>query len=299
MVSTTTTRPKAAQHSLSTLRTSRIRSFLQLASIALLCAAVSVFLAGAQSSPAQAANCSGVTVVVDFSGLGGGVQTGCAPGDPVSGLSALQGAGFGYSFVPRQPGFICQINSAPNPCNGAPATQYWSYWHGQSGSWSYSNAGAGTSNPAPGAVEGWAFGAGQAPGINPPNPDPDPQPPAQSNPGTTNNNVSPPGSKPLPHNENPPATAGGNSGEVPTEQTPNESASASPDATNSASSSSRTEKPKSKTANNEQVTEREIANVSNSDKPRSAVLNWVAGAMLAGALIGFAAFIARQRRRST
>ena len=124
-------------------------------------------LAVATAPPATAAVCSGtsgVTVVVNFGSLGGGVQTMCAPGDPASGLAALTGAGFTYSFVPRMPGFVCQINVKPNPCNGAPSTAYWSYWHAsRGGAWTYSTTGAGGFNPAPGKVEGWSFGAGAKP----------------------------------------------------------------------------------------------------------------------------------------
>lgn len=128
----------------------------------------------AQPSPraAHAAACtgtSGVTVVVDLTAFGAGIQVQCALGDPASGLAALTGAGFTYSFVPRYPGFVCRINGLPNPCNGAPASAYWSYWHATAGgTWSYSTVGAGSYDPAPGTVEGWAFGAGSAPGISPP-----------------------------------------------------------------------------------------------------------------------------------
>jgi len=111
----------------------------------------------------------GVTVVVDFGSLGGGVVTRCAPGDPTSGLTALSGAGFTYAFVPRLPGFVCQINVKPNPCNGAPSTAYWSYWHApRKGTWTYSSTGAGSYNPAQNTVEGWALGAGTKPSITPP-----------------------------------------------------------------------------------------------------------------------------------
>ncbi len=122
----------------------------------------------AVSPAAQAAPCAGVAVVVDFTALGGTTQTACAPGDPASGLAALTGAGFTYGFVPRQPGFVCRINALPNPCNGAPVTAYWSYWHAQpGGTWTYSTSGAAGHDPAPGSVEGWAFGAGQAPSVAP------------------------------------------------------------------------------------------------------------------------------------
>ncbi|WP_030395108.1 hypothetical protein [Kitasatospora purpeofusca] len=123
----------------------------------------------ATAPPARAAACSGVTVVVDFTALGGGIETGCAPGDPASGLAALTGAGFSYAFHPRFPGFVCKINTLPTTCTNPTGTAYWSYWHAaHGGPWSYSNLGAGSYNPAPGEVEGWSFGAGAQPGITAP-----------------------------------------------------------------------------------------------------------------------------------
>ena len=113
---------------------------------------------------------TGVTVVVDFTKLGGKVQVACDTGTPATGLDALKGAGFSYSFVPKIPGFVCRIDKLPNPCNGAPVTAYWSYWHAKAhGTWVFSNKGAGSYHPAPGTVQGWAFGAGTKPTIAPPN----------------------------------------------------------------------------------------------------------------------------------
>ncbi|ATE53872.1 hypothetical protein [Actinosynnema pretiosum] len=132
-------------------------------------------------APASAAACDGVTVVVDFGALGG-VRTGCAPGDPASGIAALNSAGFPHAYVPRQPGLVCQISALPSPCNGAPASAYWSYWHAPAGgSWTYSSSGAGSYDPAPGSVEGWSFGAGNPPALAPPAP-PAPQPQPQPQP---------------------------------------------------------------------------------------------------------------------
>ena len=146
---------------------------------ALVAVVVSLFgptTAAAPAPVAPGAACSGtsgVTVVVDFAALGGGTQVRCAPGDPGSGLEALSSAGFAYGFVPRRPGMVCTIDSRPDPCNGAPADAYWSYWHApRGGSWTYSNEGAGTRDPAPGSVEGWAFGAGARPSTAPPAPTP-------------------------------------------------------------------------------------------------------------------------------
>ncbi|MEV0679187.1 hypothetical protein AB0I60_21965 [Actinosynnema sp. NPDC050436] len=133
------------------------------------------------AAPARAADCSGVTVVVDFRALGGGVRTGCAPGDPASGLAALGAAGFGFRSASRSAGFVCRIDDLPasDPCvNAAPTDAYWSYWGGTpGGSWTYRDTGAAGHDPAPGDVEGWAFGAGTRPGIAPPAPA-RPEPPA-------------------------------------------------------------------------------------------------------------------------
>jgi len=155
------------------LRRTPLRLRRAVASLAL-AGLVAAGLVVAEAAPrsALAASCSGtsgVTVVVDFTALGGGSRVECAPGDPASGLAALTGAGFSYSFVPRSPGLVCRIDALPNPCNGAPVAAYWSYWHAPSGgSWTYSTVGAGSYDPAPGTVQGWAFGAGSPPGTSPP-----------------------------------------------------------------------------------------------------------------------------------
>lgn len=125
---------------------------------------------GAPAAPA--ARCTGrtgVTVVVDFTKLRGKVKIGCSRRRPANGLVALRRAGFTYTFVPRQPGFICTIDSRPRKCNGAPATAYWSYWHARPhGRWMYSKLGAASYHPKSGWVEGWAFGKGKPPRIPPP-----------------------------------------------------------------------------------------------------------------------------------
>ncbi|MFV2019254.1 hypothetical protein [Micromonospora sp. LOL_023] len=128
--------------------------------------------------PAHAAACApgtGVTVVVDFTAFGLGVQTNCYPGDPPTGLAALQGAGFTPTGTLRWGlAFICRIDGLPTPAaepcvNTPPASAYWSYWHSTpGGTWTYSTLGASSYNPAIGTVEGWRFGSGQAPSITPP-----------------------------------------------------------------------------------------------------------------------------------
>jgi hypothetical protein len=155
-------------------------------------------------TPAYAAACSttasGVTVVVDFAGLGGGVHVACAAGDPASGYAALHSAGFSTAgTVHDGPAFVCRIDDEPppssEPCTATPpTTRYWSYWHAQPGGrWTYSQLGSMGYNPAPGSVEGWAFGAGAAPDIRPPAlvAPPPPPPPAPTTKRTTGHGSTP------------------------------------------------------------------------------------------------------------
>lgn len=111
-----------------------------------------VLVTGA-AAPAQAAACTGptgVTVVVDFNSLGGGVQGACVAGgggDKASDL--LPAAGFPLSYASRQPGFVCRVSGVPqaDPCvNTAPADAYWGLWwsDGENGRWTYSSLGAGS-----------------------------------------------------------------------------------------------------------------------------------------------------------
>ncbi len=103
-------------------------------------------------APAQAATCGsahGVTVVVDFHQLGGGVQTFCDTTSPGSRTAdaQLRDAGHSLTYVQRQPGFICRIDAKPadDPCvNTPPADAYWSLWwsDGKSGTWTYSGQGS-------------------------------------------------------------------------------------------------------------------------------------------------------------
>src|SRR5690606_40980530 len=65
--------------------------------------------------PAVAAPCpgtDGVTVVVDFGPLGGGVRSGCAPA-PGTGFEALAQAGFAVTPVQTNPAFVCRIDGLP------------------------------------------------------------------------------------------------------------------------------------------------------------------------------------------
>lgn len=179
---------------------------------ALLAAAVAVGATAGWAPSAAAAACSGtagVTVVVDYGAAGGGVGVGCAAGDPGSGLAALRGAGHGYEFAPRQAGMVCRIDARPGTCSTS-TDAYWSYWHAApGGSWVYSTLGAGSRDPRPGTVEGWAFGAGAPPSVAPPAPKPAPQPPAPKPPAPKPPAPQPPAPEPTTTTARPAATTSG------------------------------------------------------------------------------------------
>ncbi|WP_110238979.1 hypothetical protein [Nocardioides gilvus] len=117
--------------------------------------AVALFLGAAvtpwlATAPAQAAACSGsggVTVVVDFAELGGGLTAGC---DSSTGgqraRAILADAGYSLTMATKSPGFVCRVNGAPasDPCvEAAPADRYWGVWwaDGKGGNWVYSSRG--------------------------------------------------------------------------------------------------------------------------------------------------------------
>jgi hypothetical protein len=153
------------------------RLVVRLAVAVLMAAAVGLGVAG----PAQAATCAtahGVSVVVDFHQLGGGVQKHCdASGAGKSAWSQLQDVGYRLTGVQRQPGFVCRIDGKPSKeedacVNTPPSDAYWSLWwsDGKSGKWSYSSQGpASLKVPEGGYVAmSWQSGNGKAlPGASP------------------------------------------------------------------------------------------------------------------------------------
>jgi hypothetical protein len=128
-----------------------------LVALAMLVVAGATLVLGLVRAGPAAAAATCVAVVVDFRQLGGAVQTGCAQGDPSTGLQALGGAGFAYAPRPRD-GLICQIDARP-ACTASTNTTYWSYWYRAPGSsrWVYASEGAGTHNPKPGSTEAWVW----------------------------------------------------------------------------------------------------------------------------------------------
>jgi len=84
--------------------------------VTVLAGALVPVLAGApaDAEPGACPDAQGVTVVVDLTDLGGGVQVGCAGSGPMNGIEALQRAGFSVSGTARQGlAFVCRIAGRP------------------------------------------------------------------------------------------------------------------------------------------------------------------------------------------
>jgi hypothetical protein len=127
----------------------------------------------------------GVTVVVDFSALGGDVVVRCATGPGghgFTGLDALDGAGFSVAGTQRWGmQFVCRIQGRPSAredlaipgddsyhescADTPPETAYWSYWYASNGgAWKYTSVAAASHSTVEGGFEGWSFhlGSGSA-----------------------------------------------------------------------------------------------------------------------------------------
>ncbi len=61
----------------------------------------------------------GITVVIDFQELPGGVNVRCAPRPVTSGLDALDKAGISWEGTRRFPGLVCRIACMPGTDNEA------------------------------------------------------------------------------------------------------------------------------------------------------------------------------------
>ncbi len=162
-------------------------ALFRLVAVALVAAAASLAVPSPAAYAAPCTGDSGVTVVVDFNGLGGGVQQVCVSGGGGDAASSLfPTAGFPLSYASRQPGFVCRVNGVPtsDPCvNTAPADAFWGLWwsDGDASSWTFSSLGAGSLNIPDGGMVAfsWDGESGTAPpSASPshPNPAPTPEP---------------------------------------------------------------------------------------------------------------------------
>lgn len=193
----------------------RHRAAVVVATIAAL-ATVVVVPAATRADAASCSATSGVTVIVDFSHFGGGIQRGCAP-SPSNGVDALEQAGFTPTGTSRYGlAFMCRIDNEPSPqadpcVDTPPSSAYWSYYHAKpsDGSWTYYSVGALSSHPQQGSIEAWAFGAKALPGIAPDDAIP---PPPTTAPPTTTPPTSPPPVRGQGGSQSPPTGGGRSSG---------------------------------------------------------------------------------------
>jgi len=204
---------------------------------------------GLSSAPAAAAGgrCTGghgVTVVVDFGPLGGGTRIACDPdGGGESARTVMEHAGFDVDWVRTDPGFVCAIESRPDPDSSCgrvpPGDAYWAlFWSEGSSKWTYSSYGAGGTEVSDGGSIGWRFqngGARDDPGAAPtstssstPTPTPTPTPsPTPHQPGGSGNGDAKGGDGDGDGNGN--GSKGGDDGSADkTSPTPDDSASQSP-----------------------------------------------------------------------
>jgi hypothetical protein len=137
--------------------TSSVGRAVQVAVAALVAVTTSLLLPVAPASAAACPTADGVTVVVDFHDLGGGVQSACVP-DGVRASDLFPAAGFPLDYVQRPGGFVCRVDGEPveERCvDTPPADAYWGLWwsDGKSGRWSYATTGvAGLTIPDGGYV---------------------------------------------------------------------------------------------------------------------------------------------------
>ncbi len=202
---------------------------------------------------ATAATCTssgGVSVVVDYRELGGGVTTACAADGGGKSATAIVGSvGMSLTYAQRQPGFVCRVNGVPtsDPCvNTSPADAYWGLWwsDGKSGSWAYSSYSSGSLTVPAGGSVGWAWkqGSGSAapPGVTPPvlaaspSPSPSPTPSATSTPTgspsstPTSSPTSSPSSSPTGNGGSNSGSGSGSESSSPSPSAPTSSAAATP-----------------------------------------------------------------------
>ncbi|WP_051791517.1 hypothetical protein [Amycolatopsis jejuensis] len=110
---------------------------------------------------------NGVTVIVDFQGLGGETLIRCAPGPQENGVTALQNAGLELAGAGKYGlGVMCKIEGKPadQTCTGMPPeTASWSFWTATNGGkWATAQVGAQSWKPPAGAFEGWSFAIGKS-----------------------------------------------------------------------------------------------------------------------------------------
>ncbi|HVT78763.1 MAG TPA: hypothetical protein VHD87_17110 [Acidimicrobiales bacterium] len=105
----------------------------------------------------------GVTAVVDFQSLGGGVNVRCGAQPISNGFDVLRHANISYETVSGSD-FVCRIAGQPENADCShtpPGNAYWSYWSARpGGDWQYQAHGPGSRKPPAGSYDGWSFSTG-------------------------------------------------------------------------------------------------------------------------------------------
>ncbi|MFD1945432.1 hypothetical protein [Nocardioides aestuarii] len=144
-------------------------------------------------SPAGAAACtsqSGVTVVVDFKQLGGGIDQACVS-DQGQADDLFVAAGHALENVQGQ-AFVCRVDGLPSADDEScartpPANKYWGLWwsDGTDGAWTYSSQGAYSLDVPDGGAVAFAWNntsTAAKPGVAPPDHDGSTSSPEPNNP---------------------------------------------------------------------------------------------------------------------
>ncbi len=153
----------------------------RLAAATVLVAAAGTFLS---ASPAGAATCSsgtGVSVVVDGTGLGGGVVTSCVADGGGDTAASVFEVHHDLTRASQFPGAVCRVDGAPADAecrNMPPGDAYWGlFWSDGSGGWVYSSQGVDSLDVPDGGSVAFAWQDGgdvDPPGVAPPQNDEEP-----------------------------------------------------------------------------------------------------------------------------
>lgn len=122
-----------------------VRSAVRLAAVAFLAAVAGVVLPAPSATAAMCGTSAGVSVVVDFSELGGSIATTCVAGGGGDSAAASFEVDHDLTRVQQFPGAVCKVDDTPADaqCHSMPPTDaYWGlFWSNGSGGWVYSSEG--------------------------------------------------------------------------------------------------------------------------------------------------------------
>lgn len=159
---------------------------LRVVAAAVLGAAALTVLPGAPATAATCSSATGVSVVVDFSLLGGSVAATCVTDGGGDSAGAILEVDHDLTRIAQFPGAVCKVDGTPADAQCQrmpPADAYWGlFWSDGSGGWVYSSEGVdGLTIPDGGSVAfAWQDGGDRdQPGIAPPqhaSADPSPSP---------------------------------------------------------------------------------------------------------------------------